>query len=411
MSINAGAAYTTVTAATVNSAVTDSGGLSQMRVDQSGTGAYGAWIAYSASYSVTLPAGSGTKTVNVQYRDVAGNVLTLSDTIVLDGTAPTGTMSINNGAAYAATLAVTINSAMTDSPSGLHQMRFSNDNTSWSTWEAYAATKSWSLTAGDGAKTVYAQYRDNAGNISTSFSDGIAFDGTAPTGLISIDGGAATTSSTSVTLSLVAVDTGGSALSQMRFSNDNSTWSAWEGLAVTKSWSLTAGDGAKTVYAQYRDNAGNVSVSCSDDITLSPAGGTIATTSLSIDTYTYVDANEGASGAWGTYSIYVNDALIGTKVAGPDTTWDCPQIDLPAGGHIDIVTDCGFDYYDFLWAEGRPNTYTITLPAGTTRLEAATWTGFLDERVTTDYWEPYDDMCTWVDVLPTTIGNIVYKTN
>ena len=403
----------TSTAATISSAVTDAGsGVSRCASTRTARGVRRLGHVLREP-RVTLPPVTGPRPSTSSTATLAGNVLTLSDTIVLDTTAPVGTLSINNGAPNTTSVVVTLNSSVSDSPSGLYQMRFSNDNTNWSTWEAYAATKNnWSLALGDGTKTVYAQYRDNAGNVSGSFSDGIALDGTAPTGSISINGGAATASTTSVTLDLSATDTGGSALHQMRFSNDNTSWSTWETYTATKSWTLSTGDGAKTVYAQYRDNAGNVSATYSDGITLAAAGGTIATTSLSIDTYTYVDANEGASGAWGpAYTIYVNDALIGTKIAGGATTWDCPQIDLPAGGHIDIVTDCGFDYYDFLWAEGRPNTYTITLPAGTTRLEAATWTGFLDERVTTEYWDPYEEMCTWVDVLPTTIGNIVYKTN
>ncbi len=155
-------------------------------------------------------------------------------------------------------------------------------------------------------------------------------------------------------------------------------------------------------------------VTASKSVTASFAadlGGTVQTTALNIDGFSYVDANESASGAWATYAIYVNDALIGTKIADADPSWSCPEIDLPSGGHIDIVVDCGFDYYDFLFAESRPNSYTLTLPAGTTRLEASTWTGFLDKNVTTDYWEPYDDMCTWVDVGTTTIGNIVVRGN
>ncbi len=41
-----------------------------------GTGTYGAWIAYAASSPITLSGADGTKTVRVQYRDTAGNVLT-----------------------------------------------------------------------------------------------------------------------------------------------------------------------------------------------------------------------------------------------------------------------------------------------------------------------------------------------
>jgi hypothetical protein len=50
----------------------------------------------------------------------------------------------------------------------------------------------------------------------------------------------------------------------MRFSNDGRTWSDWEGFQSTRSWDLTrfggsSSSGLKTVYAQLRDRAGNVS--------------------------------------------------------------------------------------------------------------------------------------------------------
>ena len=70
-----------------------------MSVDP-GTGTYGAWISYSASYAITLPTGNSTKTVRVQYRDTNGNVTTKTDTIILDQAAPTGTVTINGGAAW-----------------------------------------------------------------------------------------------------------------------------------------------------------------------------------------------------------------------------------------------------------------------------------------------------------------------
>jgi PKD repeat protein len=58
-------------------------------------------------------------------------------------------------------------------------MRFSNDNITWSTWEPYASSKSWSLQNGDGAKSVTVQYRDNAGLVS-SYSSSIILDTIVP---------------------------------------------------------------------------------------------------------------------------------------------------------------------------------------------------------------------------------------
>jgi hypothetical protein len=137
-------------------------------------------------------------------------------------------------------------------------MRFSNDGSNWSAWELYTGSKTWTLSPGEGSKTVYVQFKDNAGNISQSYIDDIVVDATPPTGSIVINGGANYTNNILVNLTLSASDSG-SGVSQMRFSNDGITWSDWEPYTTTKSWSLTPGDGNKTIYVQYRDNSGSIS--------------------------------------------------------------------------------------------------------------------------------------------------------
>lgn len=99
-----------------------------------------------------------------------------------DTTAPTGTISVSGGAAYATSATVTLTLSASDgSGSGVAQMQFSNNNTAWSGWEDYGTSKSWTLSAGDGAKTVYVQYKDTAGNVSSGdISDGITLDATVP---------------------------------------------------------------------------------------------------------------------------------------------------------------------------------------------------------------------------------------
>ncbi len=93
-------------------------------------------------------------------------------------------------------------------------------------------------------------------------------DTTAPiNGFVTINAGAATTNTTSVTLSLGAADSSG--VSNMSVSNDvNFTGAIWENYATTKNWTLTSGNGLKTVYAKFRDTVGNVSAAVSDTITL-----------------------------------------------------------------------------------------------------------------------------------------------
>ncbi|WP_042167106.1 DNRLRE domain-containing protein, partial [Paenibacillus gorillae] len=92
---------------------------------------------------------------------------------------PTGSIAINNGAAYTNSSNVTLNLTASDSDAGdVLQMKFSNDNTTWSLLENFASSKSWTLPGGDGLKTVYYQLTD--GTDTVTFSDTITLDTTKP---------------------------------------------------------------------------------------------------------------------------------------------------------------------------------------------------------------------------------------
>ncbi len=92
-----------------------------------------------------------------------------------------------------------------------------------------------------------------------------------------VNAGAATTSSLTVTLTLSATDN--IAVTQMLISNnDGFAGASWENYATTKSWTLTSGDGVKTVYVKFKDAAGNVSVTTSDTITVSGSGTVVVPT-------------------------------------------------------------------------------------------------------------------------------------
>jgi hypothetical protein len=75
-------------------------------------------------------------------------------------------------------------------------------------------------------------------------------------------------------LSLTYQDTtsGGLGISQVRYSNDG-TWDTetWEAPSTTRAWTLTSGDGLKRVYYEIKSNAGAISITYSDTITLSTA--------------------------------------------------------------------------------------------------------------------------------------------
>ncbi len=124
-----------------------------------------------------------------------------------------------------------------------------------------------------GTKNSYLYVKDDTGAISGWVKKGTwtiqSADTTPPTGTIKINNDNQYTNSTSVTLTLSAQDnTGGSGLSQMQFSNNGTTYSTPKAYATTKSWTLTSGDGTKTVYVKYKDVAGNWSSPVSDTIVL-----------------------------------------------------------------------------------------------------------------------------------------------
>ena len=117
---------------------------------------------------------------------------------------------------------------------------------------------------GDGSKTVYVRFYDNAGTVVT-YSKSIALDTTFPTGSIAINR-ASLTSNESVTLTLSGSDGTGSGCYQMQFSNDGSTWYPLTTYSPSNfTWNLNdssyggkGGGGDKAVYVRYKDNAGNV---------------------------------------------------------------------------------------------------------------------------------------------------------
>jgi hypothetical protein len=117
---------------------------------------------------------------NIQ--DLAGNPIGASNNAVHEnggiGVPPVGEISLNNGDVFTRNRDVSLNFVSADGTgSDLESMRFSNDDSSWSDWTAYASHADLQLTEGEGWKTIYVQLRDAAGNVSSEpISDSIALD-------------------------------------------------------------------------------------------------------------------------------------------------------------------------------------------------------------------------------------------
>ncbi|WP_134682954.1 Ig-like domain-containing protein [Brevibacillus migulae] len=201
------------------------------------------WVNAASQIPWTVEAGDGTKTVYMQLRDALGNVSSnYSDTIELDTTAPVVT-GVTDGASYNTDRTI----SFSEGTAKLNNVDFVDGTT----------------ISAEGSYTLVVT--DAAGNQTTVQ---FTIDRTPPQGTLSINNGATSTGSASVSLEITSSDTLGDV--EMRLSNDDTTWTGWEPAVSTKAWRLAGGDGTKTVYLELRDEAGNLSK---------------ATASIRLDTY------------------------------------------------------------------------------------------------------------------------------
>lgn len=144
-----------------------------------------------------------------------------------------------------------------DPGSGIAGYRLTENTAVWLPWVVidppvigaqWTAAVPFTLSAGDGVKTVYVQYRDAAGNVSLTYTQTITIDSIPPVGGILIANGAITTPTPKVLLALNSPTA-----STMRLSNDSKKWTTWGAFTPSKQWVLTNGKGIKTVYVQYKD--------------------------------------------------------------------------------------------------------------------------------------------------------------
>lgn len=98
-------------------------------------------------------------------------------------TTPSTTMTILAGTGsnqgYTSSSNVTL-SMSTVSPCRATEMQFSNDDITYSAYEAFATSKVWTLAAGNGNRTLYARFRASNGK-TTSLTATVRVDGTVPT--------------------------------------------------------------------------------------------------------------------------------------------------------------------------------------------------------------------------------------
>jgi fibronectin type 3 domain-containing protein len=134
--INNGATSTNSSSVTLILACTDSGsGCSEMQIGYSSNdgGSASSWQPFASSYPLSLSGSDGTYTVNVQFKDAAGNVSSIySASIVLNtsaaDTAPPTTTASPAGGRYTATQSVTL-TCSDGTGSGCNKIYYTTDGT------------------------------------------------------------------------------------------------------------------------------------------------------------------------------------------------------------------------------------------------------------------------------------------
>ena len=189
--------------------------------------------------AVTL---SGSNTLKLQVRDVAGNAgTTLSQAYVLDTSVDTPTVALTTDAGASDSDLITNDGTLTVTGENGATIEYSTDNTNWTS----------SFTPASGSNTVYVRQTDMAGNVSTAsaaytFTLDTAVP-SAPTLALTTDSGNSTTDKISSDSALTVSGTETDAT--VEFSTDGTTWAS----------SFTPAEGSNTVYVRQTDVAGNVS--------------------------------------------------------------------------------------------------------------------------------------------------------
>ena len=184
--------------------------------------------------------------------------------------APTGTIALNAKASYTKTATVTATLAVT---SGTATQVCLSEASTCTAWVSAATSKSFTLSKGDGRKTVHAWWKDSKGNVSASPAEAsITLDTTAPTnGTV-----AASATELTATFTWSGFTDGGSGMGGYRLVIGSSAPAAsctgtasYEGAATTFTKTLTGG----TIYARVcgKDAVGNVGTGATTTIVLKPA--------------------------------------------------------------------------------------------------------------------------------------------
>ncbi len=251
------------------------------------------WTALEPTRDFPLSAGDGPKTVFLRARDKAGNLATASTTFRLDTAPPTGLALLGDGAPLQRALDLELSVSASPDVTGMFVQQDAAPDCQAVGYGPFRARQTVTFTT-QGAHAVYVCLRDAAGNVAPSSFAGsplaapVSIDSLEPQpGSIAIQGtyanGAAFPSANSLTagrtVTLTFNPTDASKIAELLVSSRSDLGDAtWRPYLPSLSFDLTDGDGPKTVFARFKDEAGNVSLAAAQGaITLHASPPTVGT--------------------------------------------------------------------------------------------------------------------------------------
>jgi hypothetical protein len=222
------------------------------------------WTRYStAPQTIILSSGDGEKYIYARLRDVAGNISPIESVrIFLDTQAPSGVIiSINKDDKYTRDEQRRVLVFIQTEDKDIAEMIFSNRRDfADARWEPFNPTKKWVLdmNGGDGEKSVFVKFRDEAGNESEIFTDQIILDTQPPVnGSVLINDDDKYTANREVTLKIRAEDA-----TMVRIVSPGKSqmveYQEKEGENFMEvNWRLDSAEGMKVVRVYFQDEANN----------------------------------------------------------------------------------------------------------------------------------------------------------
>ena len=147
-----------------------------------GTGQVAVSTGPTSTESISYPARSGGR----YYIDLAGfseaeGNFRLVVAVAQDTTPPGAEVRLNGGAKATTDPTVRVTVVGTDDLSGVQDVQFSEDGTTWTDWQPYRPSTLWTFEDRDGPKRLWARVRDASDNVSQAATAEIVLDRVRPT--------------------------------------------------------------------------------------------------------------------------------------------------------------------------------------------------------------------------------------